>query len=102
MTAQPDATTRVVHRTHPEFGFGIIRYVEEDAFGDARLQVAFDHLDQLLNVGPQEVEIVGDPFTDAAAQRWGDLEVFKRKLAAALVIGENNLTGGFTKAAVQP
>ncbi len=102
MSANFQPNTRVVHRTHPEYGFGIIRYVEEDAFGDARLQVAFDHLDQLLNVGPQEVEIVGDPFADAAAERWGDLAVFKRKLAAGLVIGENNFTGGFTKAAVQP
>ncbi|MGH7989939.1 MAG: SNF2-related protein, partial [Limisphaerales bacterium] len=94
--------TRVVHRSHPEFGFGIVRYEEEDAFGDARLQIAFDHLDQLQNVAPNEVEIVADPFADATTGRWGNLEVFKRKLAAGLVIGENNLTGGFTKAAVQP
>src|SRR5258706_139569 len=102
MSTNFQSNTRVVHRTHSEYGFGIIRYVEEDAFGDARLQVAFDHLDQLLNVGPKEAEMVGDAFADAAAGRWGNLEVFKRKLAAGLVIGENNLTGCFTKAAVQP
>ena len=38
----------------------------------------------------------------AAAGRWGDRAAFRRKLAAGLVIGENNLTGGFTKSAVQP
>jgi hypothetical protein len=37
--------TRVVHRTHPEYGFGLVRCVEEDAFGEVRLQVAFGHLD---------------------------------------------------------
>jgi superfamily II DNA or RNA helicase len=102
MNTNPRPNTRVVHRSHPEFGFGIVRYEEEDAFGEARLQVAFDHLDQLLNVAPKEVEIVDDPLADAIAGKWGNLEVFKRKLAAGLVIGENNLTGGFTKAAVQP
>ena len=94
--------TRVLHRTHPEYGFGLVRYVEEDAFGETRLQVAFDHLDQLVIVAPSEVEVVQDALTDAAAGTWGYLEVFKRKLAAGLIIGENNLTGGFTKAAVQP
>ncbi len=93
---------RVIHRAHPEYGFGLVRYVEEDAFGDVRLQVAFDHLDNLENVAPEQVEVVGDPLADAAAGRWGDVAAFRRKLAAGLVIGENNLTGGFTKAAVQP
>ena len=37
--------TRVIHRAHPEYGFGLVRYVEEDAFGEVRLQVGFDHLD---------------------------------------------------------
>ncbi len=94
--------TRVIHRAHPEFGFGLVRYVEEDAFGDVRLQVAFDHLDQLENVSPAEVEIVGDPLSDVEKGQWGEVAAFRRKLAAGLIIGENNLTGGFTKSAVQP
>ena len=53
-TFQPN--TRVIHRTHPEYGFGQVRYVEEDAFGDARLQVAFDHLDNLENVDARTVQ----------------------------------------------
>ena len=79
-----------------------MRYVEEDAFGEVRLQVQFDHLDNLENVAPEDVERVGDPMADAAAGRWGDVAAFRRKLAAGLVLGENNLTGGFTKSAVQP
>ncbi len=94
--------TRVIHRTHPEYGFGLVRYLEEDAFGEVRLQVAFDHLDNLENVAPKEVEVVPDPLAEAAAGRWGDVSAFRRKLGAGLVIGENNLTGGFTKSAVQP
>ncbi|MCW5556763.1 MAG: DEAD/DEAH box helicase [Verrucomicrobiae bacterium] len=94
--------TRVIHREHAEYGFGLVRYVEENAFGDARLQVAFDHLDHLENVAPDEVEAVGDPGSDTAAGHWGDVSTFRRKLSAGLIIGENNLTGGFTKSAVQP
>jgi len=102
MTAPLQRDSRIIHRAHPEYGFGIIRYVEEDAFGDTRLQVSFDHLDLLQTVVPEEVEIVSEPLADITACSWGPLEVFKRKLAAGLIIGENNLTGGFTKAAVQP
>lgn len=102
MAANFGPNTRVIHRTHPEYGFGLVRYVEEDAFGEARLQVAFDHLDGLENVAPAQLDAVNDPLTDAAAGRWGGIEAFRRKLAAGLVIGENNRTGGFTKAAVQP
>lgn len=103
MNSTPIApNARVIHRAHPEYGFGLVRYVEEDAFGEGRLQVAFDHLDNLENVAPEQVEVVGDPLADAAGGRWGDAEAFRRKLAVGLVIGENNLTGGFTKAAVQP
>jgi len=102
MSVSIQTNSRIIHCTHPEYGFGIVRYVEEDAFGDTRLQVSFDHVDQLVLVAPNEVDQVQDALTDATAGAWGELEVFKRKLAAGLIIGENNLTGGFTKAAVQP
>lgn len=102
MTAPLVATTRVIHRAHPEYGFGVVRYVEEDALGETRLQVAFDHLDQLQGLRPEEVEPVGDPIEDAAAGRWGDVAAFKRKLAAGLILGEHNLTSCFTRSVVQP
>ncbi len=97
---QPNA--RVLHRAHPEYGFGLVRYVEEDALGETRLQVAFDHLDQLQALRPEEVEPVPDPLEDAAAGRWGDVAVFQRKLAAGLVLGEHNLTSCFTRSVIQP
>lgn len=98
----PQPNTRVIHRAHPEYGFGVMRYVEEDALGETRLQVAFDHLDQLQGLSPEEVEPVCNPSEDAAAGRWGDVTVFKRKLAAGLVLGEHNLTGCFTRSIIQP
>lgn len=102
MSVSFQPNSRVIHGSHPEYGFGIVRYVEEDAFGDTRFQVSFDHLDQLVMVSPSEVILVQDPLADVGQGAMGDLEVFKRKLIAGLIIGENNLTGGFTKAAVQP
>ncbi|RME94617.1 MAG: hypothetical protein D6766_05355, partial [Verrucomicrobia bacterium] len=94
--------TRVIHRAHPEYGFGVVRYVEEDALGDTRLQVAFDHLDQLHGVRPEEVQVVAGPLEDAMAGRWGPLAAFRRKLAAGMVLTEHNLTGCFLRSAVQP
>ena len=55
MTAPLQRDSRIIHRAHPEYGFGIIRYVEEDAFGDTRLQVSFDHLDLLQTVVPESI-----------------------------------------------
>src|SRR5207249_3826980 len=49
-----------------------------------------------------DVEVAPDPLEDAAAGRWGDVAAFKRKLAAGLVIGENNLTSCYTRSVVQP
>ena len=54
MSATLLPNTRVIHRAYTEYGFGLVRYVEEDTFGDARLQVAFDHLDNLENVTPEQ------------------------------------------------
>ncbi|MBI4660371.1 MAG: DEAD/DEAH box helicase [Verrucomicrobia bacterium] len=102
MSNAAGSNSRVIHRAHPEYGFGLVRYVEEDAFGDQRLQVAFDHLDNLVNAAATDLKPVEDPLADAAAGRWGDVAAFRRKLAVGLVLGENNLTGGFTKSAVQP
>lgn len=98
----PQPNSRVILRAQPEYGFGLLRYVEADALGETRLQVAFDHLDQLQGLRPAEVEPVGDPMEDAAAGCWGDVVAFKRKLAAGLVLGEHNLTSCFTRSVVQP
>ncbi len=102
MNAPPAPNARVIHRAHPEYGFGVVRYVEEDALGETRLQVALDHLDQLQGLRPEEVQPVADPLEDAAVGRWGDVAAFKRKLAAGLVLGEHNLTSCFTRSVVQP
>lgn len=101
-TVIPQPNTRVLDRAHPEYGFGVVRYVEEDALGKTRLQVAFDHLDSLQALRPEEVESVADPLEDAAAERWGDVAAFKRKLAAGVVLTEHNLTRCFTRSVVQP
>jgi len=101
-SAIPHPNTRVLDREHPEYGFGVVRYVEEDVLGETRLQVAFDHLDTLQALRPEEVEPVADPLEDAVAGRWGDVAAFKRKLAAGLVLTEHNLTRCFTRSVVQP
>jgi len=98
----PAAGQRVIHRPRPELGFGRVRLVEEDAFGESRCQVEFEHHDGYLAVPPAELEIVPWPWEEFAAGELGDIEVFQRKLLAGVVVGENNRTGAFLRAAAQP
>jgi superfamily II DNA or RNA helicase len=94
--------TRVRHKEHPEYGFGIVKYDEENALGERRLQVAFDHRDSLLELVPDAVDETGTPEGDAAAGRWGGLETLKRRLLAGLVVSENNATSAFLKTTTRP
>ena len=96
------AGQRVIHRQHPEFGFGRVRLVEEDAFGEARCQVEFDHQDGYFAAPPAELEVVGAPWEDFAAGKLGNIDVLRRKLLAGVVAGENNRTGAFLRTVTQP
>jgi superfamily II DNA or RNA helicase len=94
--------SRVIHRSHAEYGFGTIKYDEEDVLGERRLQVIFDHVDTLVEVSPEQVELVGTPLEDAASGKWGDLATLQRRLLTALVISENNATSAFIKTTTRP
>ncbi len=98
----PVAGQRVILRPRPELGFGRVRLIEEDAFGETRCQVEFEHRDGYLAVPPAELEIVPWPWEEFAAGALGVIEVFRRKLLAGVVVGENNRTGAFLRAATQP
>ena len=50
-----NAGTRVLHKQHPEYGFGVVRYDEDNVLGERRLQVSFDHVDALLELAPEAV-----------------------------------------------
>jgi superfamily II DNA or RNA helicase len=93
---------RVLHRLHPELGFGTIKYREEDAFGDVRYQVSFDHVDRLEALAPGEIATVGQPLDELRGGRLGSVDVMRRKLAAGVVLSENNRSGAFLKISTQP
>ena len=96
------ANQRVFHRRHPEYGFGLIKLVEEDAFGDQRCLVAFEQRIGTLPAPVAELEAVGQPDDDLARGSIGAADVFSRKLAAALIVQENNRSGVFMRTAVEP
>jgi superfamily II DNA or RNA helicase len=98
----PTQGQRVIHHAHPEYGFGAVRLVEEDAFGDVRCQVDFEHRDGYAVTRPEDLEVVGWPLDDFASGLFGSVETFKRKTLAALLVGENNRTGAFLRIATQP
>lgn len=94
--------TRVLHKQHPEYGFGFVKYDEVNALGERRLQVAFDHWDSLIELVPESIEVVSTPEDDAASGRWGGLEILKRRLLAGLIVAENNATSAFLKTTTRP
>lgn len=94
--------SRVFYATHPEYGFGIVKLIEEDAFGDTRCHVAFEHSVGTLPATVSDLVVVGQPDEELKAGALGAAEVFSRKLAAALIIQENHRTGSFMRTAVEP
>ncbi|MBE7536899.1 MAG: DEAD/DEAH box helicase family protein [Bdellovibrionales bacterium] len=97
-----NAGTRVLHKQHPEYGFGVVRYDEDNVLGERRLQVSFDHVDALLELAPEAVVEVAHPEQAAQAGEWGKVETLRTQLLAALVIAENNATSAFIKTTTRP
>src|SRR5689334_3422091 len=93
---------RVIYSSHPEYGFGIVKMIEEDVLGETRCQVSFDHLDHYATVRPQDLKWTKNPQEAFAAGEFGTLLALTRRLAAGAVVGETNLTGAFLRVAVQP
>jgi superfamily II DNA or RNA helicase len=94
--------TRVIHKRHPEYGFGFVKLVEENALGEIRCQVSFDHLDRYEALPLEDLKEVKTPSEAFLAGELGSLRAVKRKLAAGMILGENNLTGAFLQVAIQP
>ena len=93
---------RVFSKTHPEFGFGVVKLREENALGDVVFHVSFDHTDRPALLPPDDVQPVADAADDLRASRLGPAAVFRRKLAAGMVLTENNRNGAFLKVSTQP
>lgn len=102
MHISPKQGDRVIHAQHPEYGFGVIKLVEEDALGECRCQVSFDHLDHYKTVSPESLNGVRFPEPALAGNELGSLPALRRKLAAGMILGENNLTGAFLRVSTQP
>jgi superfamily II DNA or RNA helicase len=93
---------RVIYRQHPELGYGILKLVEQDALGETRCQVSFDHIDNYETVRPEELLPLKSPIEALASGECGRASTLKRKLAAGMILGENNLTGAFLRVSIQP
>jgi len=98
--------SRCYHRDHPEWGYGTIKYVEEDEFdeGSPEYQVQFDHLDDLKKIPPAKLApaILLEEGTVCEGNDLGSLDQLRSKLGAGLVISENHLTGAFLRTSTRP
>jgi len=94
--------TRVFSKTHPEYGFGVVKLRDENALGEIVFHASFDHSDRPLLLSPEDIQPVPDAADDLHAAQLGSVDVFRRKLAAGLVLTENNRNGAFLKSSTQP
>lgn len=93
---------RVISKAHPEYGFGIVKLRDENALGEIVFHVSFDHTDRLVLLPPNDTQSVPDATEDLLAGRVGPVAVLRRKLAAGMVLTENNRNGAFLKVSTQP
>lgn len=94
--------TIVIYNGHPEWGFGTVKQVEEDDFGDMRLQVAFDHENKRQPCSPESLTVCASTEQAYSENKLGDLDTLRRKLLAGLVIGDNLRTGVFLRSTLKP
>ena len=104
MTAAAKVTQgdRVRSQEHPEYGFGLVRYVEDDILGGKRIQVDFENLTTLQTALPDDLVPSPDFSAPRLSIRRSDRDAVLRRLLCGAVLGENNLTGAFLHTSTQP
>jgi hypothetical protein len=96
---------RVYYPNHPEYGYGIVRLIEESVLSDERIcQVAFEWVPGLTAV--PELALAAVPNFDCGsviqADEWGGIEELRRRLGAALVMAENSQSAAFIRSFTMP
>lgn len=102
MTTSITTHSRVIHSQQPELGFGWVRYVEEDVFGDVRIQVDFENESALQTVAPDDLLLLDEFAHPAGAAARASRQAVLRRILCGAVLGENNLTGSFLHTSTQP
>ncbi len=92
----------VINKEHPEYGYGIVKRLDEDPFGDTVIEVSFDHKDTIERCSDKHLSVCLSEETAFAEERLGNLEAFRRKVLAGMIISENNRTGAFMRARLKP
>ena len=96
---------RVYHPKHPEYGYGIVRLIEESVLSDERIcQVAFEWVPGLTAVPELALTVVPslESGREVQPKEWGGIEELQRRLGAALVIAENSQSAAFIRSFTMP
>lgn len=96
---------RVYHPEHPEYGYGLVRLVEESVLSDERIcHVAFEWVPGLVAVAEGALEAAPklEGGRGIGADEWGTVDDLRRRLGAALVMAENSKSAAFIRAFTMP
>lgn len=96
---------RVHFPEHPEYGFGVVKLIDDNILDDDRTcQVAFDWISGLTPVSEASLRPAFQFSTGAIVPNgeWGSSAELQRRLGSALAMAENSRTGNFIRSFVKP
>lgn len=97
--------TRVFSPEHPEYGFGVVKLIDDNILDDQRTcQVAFDWISGLTPISETALRPALQLTSggNIPSNEWGGLEDLQRRLGSALSMAENSRTGNFIRSFVTP
>lgn len=99
------ANDRVFHPDYPEYGYGIIKMIDESLLSDERIcQISFEWVPGLIAVSEKalrKVPKLASGFTIQSDEWSGHVEL-QRRLGAALVMAENSQSAAFIRSFTMP
>lgn len=96
---------RVFCPEQPEYGYGVVRLVEEDMLSEEPIcQVAFEWVPGLTELPSSALRVLSklDCGISIKSTEWGGMEELRCRVSAALILAENSQTAAFIRSFTMP
>lgn len=97
--------TQVFCPEHPEYGYGVVKLIEDDFLSDSpTCQIAFEWVPGLQTAAESSLQVI-QPIRENAtieANEWGTVDALRQRLGAAVLMAENSQTGSFIRSFTSP
>lgn len=96
---------RVVHKEHPEFGFGRVRSIQENVLDDSfTYDIDFEWVPGPVSTTSSVLEPIENltSYTDVESSRFGVAATLRHRLGCCLAFADNSQTGSFLRSFTKP